>query len=133
MPERNRISHIGIAAIDGCQMASFFTAHLGGEVTSKTEYPELKQVSTMVRIGECDLEIMEPTSEDGVVGKFILKRGPGLHHISIQVNNILEMASKLETSGVQLIGKSFDDPHIRYMFISPKSTGGVLIELFERQ
>ncbi len=126
-----RIGHIGIAAADGNKMVSFFVEHLNGVLKSRTEYPERKQISNMVQIGDCELEIMEGTAPDGVVGKFLEKRGAGLHHISLQVKNLVELAEKLEASGVQLIGKDFEDPVVHVAFISPKSSGGVLIEMYE--
>ena len=132
MSDFKSLSHVGIAAADGMQMAKFFSEYLGGEVLSRDEYPEQDQISTMVRIGACELEIMEPLGDQGVVTKFLAKKGPGLHHISIQVTGIAQLAEKLEAAGIQIIGKQFSDPAAHYMFISPKSTGGVLIEVFER-
>ena len=126
-----RIHHTGIATADGQKMVSFFTEKLGGALLSSKEYPEMQQISHMVQIGECQLEIMESTSNDGVVGKYLAKKGAGLHHLSIEVKDIVSLADELESAGVQLLSKSLEDPHVRYMFISPKSSGGVLIELCE--
>ena len=125
-------AHVGIVAADGNKMVSFFTEHLGGVLEKQTEYPERKQISSMVRIGECQLEIMEGTAPDGVVGKFLEKRGAGLHHISLQVKNLKGLVADLEAAGVQIIAKSLEDPTIHIAFVSPKSSGGVLIEMFER-
>ncbi len=132
MSEMKSIRHVGIASADGMQMASFFSEYLGGEILSRDSYPEQDQISTMVRIGDCELEIMEPLGDQGVVTKFLAKKGPGLHHISIQVTGIAALAEQLEAAGIQVIGKNFADSSAHYMFISPKSTGGVLIEVFER-
>lgn len=132
MSDIKSLSHVGIASADGMQMANFFSKYLGGEILSRDEYPEQDQISTMVRIGACELEIMEPLGDQGVVTKFLAKKGPGLHHISIQVTGIAALAEQLEAAGIQVIGKNFTDPSAHYMFISPKSTGGVLIEVFER-
>jgi len=112
-------------------MVSFFVEHLNGVLESQTEYPERKQISSMVRIGECQLEIMEGTAPDGVVGKFLEKRGAGLHHISLQVKNLADLIRKLEAAGIRLIGKDLEDPVVHVAFIPPKSSGGVLIELYE--
>jgi len=125
------IAHIGIAAADGDKMVAFFTKYLNGILESRTEYPERMQISSMVRIGDCQLEIMEGTSPDGVVGKYLEKRGAGLHHISIQTSKLAELTESLEAEGVQIIGKDLNDPTVHVAFISPKSTGGVLVEMYE--
>lgn len=126
-----RLHHVGIATVNGQQTSEFFEKHLGGTLVSTTDYPEMKQVSRMVQLGECQLEIMEGTDPDGVVSKYIEKKGAGLHHISIEVRDLVALAEKLEASGILLLSKSLEDPHVRYLFISPKSTGGILIELCE--
>ncbi len=126
-----RIAHVGIVAANGSEMVSFFVEHLGGVLESRTEYPERMQISSMVRIGECQLEIMEGTSPNGVVGKFLEKRGPGLHHISIQVKDLAGLTAELEAKGIPLIGKDVTDPVVHVAFISPKATGGVLVEMYE--
>jgi len=126
-----RIAHVGIVAADGDKMVSFFTKYLNGVLESRTEYPERMQISSMVRIGECQLEIMEGTSPEGVVGKFLEKRGAGLHHISIQVKDLAALCETLEGEGIQLIGKDLTDPAVHVAFISPKATGGVLVEMYE--
>lgn len=126
-----KLAHVGIVAADGDKMANFFAKHLGGVIESKTEYAELQQISTMVRIGECCLEIMEGTSPSGVVGKFLEKHGAGLHHISLEVNDLNTLVSQLENAGILLIGKDLENPTVHVAFISPKATGGVLVEMYE--
>ena len=124
------IKHIGIAAAEGKKTADFYINNLGGIFLSEETYPEQNQVSFMVKIGDCDLEIMEPTGEYGAIAGFLTKKGPGLQHISIEVEGIVEIEQELTAKGIQIIGKNFDGP-ARYMFLSPKSTGGVLIEMYE--
>ena len=131
MSEIKGIVHVGVASPDGMQTAKFFSENFNGEVLSRAEYPEQDQISTMVRVGSCELEIMEPLGDQGVVTKYLEKKGPGLHHISIQVTDIKELADELEAKGIQVIGKQFTDPDVHYMFVSPKSTGGILIEIVE--
>ena len=125
-------AHVGVVAADGNKMVSFFTEHLGGVLEKQTDYPERKQISSIVRIGDCRLEIMEATAPDGVVGKFLAKKGPGLHHISLEVKNLKSFVSELEASGVEVIAKSLDNPTIHIAFVSPKASGGLLIEMYER-
>ena len=124
--------HVGVASANGLQTAEFFSENLGGEILSREAFPEQDQISTMVKIGSCALEIMEPLGGQGVVSKYLSKKGPGLHHISIEVTGIKELAEELEAKGIQIIGKQFENPAVHYMFISPKSTGGILIEVVEQ-
>ena len=131
MSEIKGLYHVGVASADGLQTAKFFSENFGGEVVFREEFPEQDQISTMVQVGPCALEIMEPLGDQGTVTKFLAKKGPGLHHISIEVTGIVELAEELEAKGIQLIGKQFEDPAAYYMFVSPKSTGGILIEVVE--
>jgi methylmalonyl-CoA epimerase len=85
----------------------------------------------MVPIGETRLELLEPTSDDSVIAKFIAKRGEGLHHISIRVPDLEGAVQKLKADGTRLVS---DEIKIgagghRYIFLHPSSTSGVLIEL----
>jgi methylmalonyl-CoA epimerase len=87
----------------------------------------------MVPVGETRLELLEPTSADSVIAKFIAKRGEGLHHISIRVPDIETAVQKLKSEGTRLVSdeiKTGAGGH-RYIFLHPSSTSGVLIELVE--
>jgi methylmalonyl-CoA epimerase len=87
----------------------------------------------MVPVGETRLELLEPTSEDSVIAKFIAKRGEGLHHISIRVPDLKTAVQKLQAEGTRLVSdeiKTGAGGH-RYIFLHPSSTSGVLIELVE--
>jgi len=131
MSEIKGLVHVGVASADGLQTAKFFSENFGGKLVFREEFPEQGQISTMVQVGPCALEIMEPLGDQGTVSKYLEKKGPGLHHISIEVTGIAELAEELEAKGLQIIGKQFDDPAVHYMFVSPKSTGGILIEIVE--
>ena len=87
----------------------------------------------MVPVGETRLELLEPTSDDSVIAKFIAKRGEGLHHISIRVPDLNAAVQKLRSAGTRLVS---DEIKIgagghRYIFLHPSGTSGVLIELVE--
>lgn len=127
----NKIGHIGIGAKEAQSVIRFFTEALGGTLISSKEEPEQQLISNMVQFGDCCLEIMETTTPDGVIGKFVAKRGPGLHHISLKVEGIEDFAASLEAQDVRIVGKNFENPSLKYMFIDPRSTGGVLVEMVE--
>lgn len=87
----------------------------------------------MVPVGETRLELLEPTSDDSVIAKFISKRGEGLHHISIRVPDLNAAVQKLKSGGTRLVSNEIKigaGGH-RYIFLHPSSTSGVLIELVE--
>ena len=87
----------------------------------------------MVPVGETRLELLEATSEDSVIAKFISKRGEGLHHISIRVPDLKAVVQKLKAEGTRLVSNEIKigaGGH-RYIFLHPSTTAGVLIELVE--
>jgi len=133
-----------------CEANSFALDHLGIAVRSladaKAIYEKLglpfsvEQVVpgenvrvVMVPVGETRLELLEPTSDDSVIAKFIAKRGEGLHHISIRVPDLKAAVQKLKSGGTRLVTEKIKvgaGGH-RYVFIHPSSGSGVLIELVE--
>jgi len=87
----------------------------------------------MIPVGESRLELLEPTTEDSTVAKFLAKRGEGLHHVSLRVPDLTAVVTKLKQDGVRLVS---DEIKIgagghRYVFVHPSSAGGVLLELVE--
>jgi len=125
------ISHIGIVVKNIDDVLSFLREFLGAEEVRRNEIPEAKQISSIVRIGNGFLELIEPTDPDGVAGKFLRTKGGGLHHICLLCENAVEFCENLEEKGVEIIGKMSDGPY-RGGFIHPKSSKGILFELKER-
>jgi len=124
------IDHLGIAVRSIAQARSFYEA-LGLEVVHE-ETVEQEQVRTaMIPAGEARIELLEPTSEDSPVGRFLAKRGEGLHHIALHVEDISGTLEALKAKGVRLIAEELQtgaDGHL-YFFIHPQSAGGVLVEI----
>ena len=84
-------------------------------------------------MGESRLELLEPTSEDSTIAKFIAKRGEGLHHVCLRVPDLAAAVARLKQDGVRLVSediKTGAGGH-RYIFVHPASAGGVLLELVE--
>jgi len=106
---------------------------LGLDVSAE-EVVETEQVRlVMVPLGESRLELLEPTSENSVIARFIAKRGEGLHHVSLQVPNLTAAVERLKKDGVRLVTDEIKvgaGGH-RYVFVHPSSAGGVLLELVE--
>jgi len=126
------INHVGIAVRNIDEVLGFLKEAYGAEEVSRTEFPQMKQVSAIVKIGDGYLELMEPTAPDGVVGKFIEAKGGGLHHISLLCDDLGRTCQALEDKGVQIIGKMLEGP-VKVAFVHPKSAKGLLWELAERE
>ncbi|MCJ7616322.1 MAG: VOC family protein [Desulfobacterales bacterium] len=125
------INHLGIVVKSIDEVVTFLQEVFGAEEISRIEFPELKQVSATVRIGDGCLELMEPTGPDGPVGKFMESKGGGLHHISLLCDDLVATSEKYEAQGLQVIGKMFDGP-FKVAFLHPKSSKGILFELAEK-
>jgi methylmalonyl-CoA/ethylmalonyl-CoA epimerase len=128
-----KIEHIGIATRELDDALSFWRDALGLEVVH-TEIVEEQGVRVaMLPIGEPRIELLEPTSDDSPVAKFIEKRGAGIHHIAVRVDDLRAMLRRLKESGVRLIDET---PRVGaggclVAFVHPSSANGVLLELVE--
>ena len=127
------IDHLGIA-VKSLSAAKAIYEKLGLAV-SPEEVVEAERVRlVMVPVGESRLELLEPTSEDSVIAKFLAKRGEGLHHVCLRVPDLAATVQKLKQDGVLLVSeeiKTGAGGH-RYVFVHPSSAGGVLLELVEK-
>jgi len=126
------LDHLGIA-VKSLESAKAIYELLGIAITGEEEIPAEKVRVAMVPLGETRLELLEATSEDSVIAKFIAKRGEGLHHISIRVPDLEAAVSMLKQNGVRFVSEQIGigaGDH-RYIFIHPSSAGGVLLELVE--
>ena len=126
------LDHIGIA-VKSLDAAKAIYEKLGIPVSNK-ETVESEQVRlVMVPVGDTRLELLEPLSDDSVIGKFISKRGEGLHHISMRVPDLSLAVARLKQDGVRLVSDEIKvgAGRHRYVFVHPSSTGGVLLELVE--
>lgn len=126
------IDHIGIA-VKSLAAAKSIYEKLGLKLAPE-ESVEAEQVRVvMVPLGESRLELLEPTSPDSVIAKFIAKRGEGLHHVSVRVPHLEAAVERLKKDGVRLLSEQIKigaGGH-RYVFVHPSSAGGVLLELVE--
>jgi methylmalonyl-CoA epimerase len=126
------IDHLGIA-VKSLDAAKAIYQKLGMTI-SPEELVEAEQVRVvMVPVGEARLELLEPTSENSVIAKFIAKRGEGLHHVSLRVPDLTAAVARLKKDGVRLVSEDIKigaGGH-RYVFVHPSSAGGVLLELVE--
>jgi len=126
------LDHLGIA-VRSLATAKSIYEKLGLPVTAEEVVDAEKVRVVMVPVGETRLELLEPTSDESVIAKFIAKRGEGLHHISMRVPDLVALVEKLKADGVRLVSNEIKvgaGGH-RYIFVHPSSAGGVLLELVE--
>jgi LAO/AO transport system kinase len=125
-----RLDHLGVAVKSIAAARGFYEAM--GMVVSHEETVEHEKVKTaMLPLGESRIELLEAAEEDSTIGKFVSKRGEGLHHVAVHVDGIDSMFAKLTAQGVRLASDSVRvgaGGH-RYFFVHPASTGGVLLEI----
>lgn len=130
----SRISHLGIAVKSLAEAGSFWD--LLGLREEHRETVESQKVTTSFRpVEESHVELLEPTSPDSPIAKFLEKKGPGIHHLCLEVDDIETVLEKLKASGIRLINETpIDGAHgCRVAFVHPASTGGILLELSEKK
>jgi len=128
-----KIDHIGIAVKDLDQAIRLYRDQLGLKIKAVEEVDQQKVKVAFVPISETNLELLEPTDPSGPVGKFIAKKGEGIHHISFNVSDLEGKLKQLREEGIELIDQEprYGAGGAKVAFLHPKSTGGVLIELCE--
>lgn len=129
-----KIDHVGIAVNDLEAALKLYRDQIGLECSGTEVVEEQKVKVAFFPVGQSKIELLESTDPDGPVGKFIEKKGEGVHHLSFRVSDIEERIKQLKEQGVALIDEKprYGAGGARIAFLHPKSTGGVLIELCER-
>lgn len=123
------IDHIAIAVKDIDSAARRYSKALGVDVTFETVESEGVRVA-ILRLENARLELISPTSNDGSIAAFLNKNGDGLHHIALRTDNIDSEVSRMQTCGLEFLGKIRDGAAgTKIIFIHPKSLNGVLTEL----
>ena len=128
-----KINHIGIIVQDIEEALKVYQKALGLELTRIEERPDREVNIAFLPVGDSDIELVQPTTKEGGVASFLEKRGEGLHHICLEVDDIEKALAELREKGIRLIDEQpRQGPHgERVAFIHPKSTHGVLFELYE--
>jgi len=128
-----RIHHLGIAVESLFTAIPVFEALLGKQPDSEESVGDQKVRVAMFSVGESHIELLEATSPESPIARFVAKRGPGIHHLTLTVPDLPKALGELEAKGVRLIDR---EPRVgagneRIAFLHPSSTAGVLIELVE--
>jgi methylmalonyl-CoA epimerase len=128
------IDHLGIA-VKSLKSAKAFYEQLGLKVVSEETVEHEKIRAAMIPVGESRVELLEATSEDSAIARFIAKRGEGLHHVALHVPNLSETVEELKKTGTRFVSDEIKvgaGGHL-YVFVHPSSAGGVLLELCQDQ
>ena len=133
MPNIKRVNHVAVVVEDMEKALSFWRDALGIELHELRDVPAEKSQVAFLPLEGSEVELVQPTSDDSGIAKYLAKRGPGMDHICLEVDDILDMMAQLRSKGVRLINK---EPRTttdgkKYAFIHPESTSGVLVELYE--
>ncbi len=132
MAKIKKINHIAIAVKDVEESLAFWRDALGLAVDHIEDVPSQKAEVVFIPVGDSEIELVRPTNPDTGVAKFIDEKGGGMHHLCLEVDHIDEMLMQLKAKGVRLINEvALELPGRKMAFIHPKSTSGVLVELYE--
>jgi len=128
-----RINHVALLVDDIEQALEFWRDVLGLELAHVEDAPDQGSIVAFLSTGDQEVELVKPTTESSGIARYLERRGPGLHHICLEVDDIQECLAQLKSRGVRLINP---EPTVgtggkRIAFIHPESTHGVLVELYE--
>ena len=128
-----RIDHIAIVVEDIGEARGFYEEALGLNLTHVENVEEQESIVAFFPTGGSEIELVQPTSNDSGVARYLAKRGPGIHHICLEVNDIQATLDDLKSRGVELINETptTGSGGKQIAFIHPRSTSGVLIELYQ--
>ncbi|NLX08972.1 MAG: methylmalonyl-CoA epimerase [Chloroflexi bacterium] len=129
----NRINHIAIVVEDLQAALGFWRDALGLPLHKTEENPGEDVNIAFLPLGESEIELLQPMSAESGIGKYLAKKGQGMHHVCVEVDDIEATIARLREHGIELIN---DTPKVReegtrYAFVHPKSAHGVLVELYE--
>lgn len=132
MAKIKKINHVAIVVADIDESLKFWQDGLGIKLDHVEDVPSQKSMVAFLPLGESEVELVKPTSQDSGVAKFLEERGGGMHHLCFEVDDIAGMLADLKVKGIRLINEEpLTLPGRKMAFVHPKSTGGVLVELYE--
>jgi methylmalonyl-CoA/ethylmalonyl-CoA epimerase len=127
------INHVAVVVSDMAQSLSFWRDALGIELHELRDVPAEKSQVAFLPLAGAEVELVMPTTDDSGIAKYLAKRGQGMHHLCLEVDDIVGMLAQLKAKNIRLIN---EEPRTaadgkKYAFIHPESTGGVLVELYQ--
>lgn len=133
MTRIKRVDHIAIVVDDIEAALGFWRDALGLKLQHTEEVPEQKSVIAFLPIGDSEVELVKPTTSDSGIARYLEKRGPGMHHVCFEVDDIHAALDSLKEKGVRLINETplNGSGGKKLAFVHPESSHGVLVELYE--
>lgn len=133
MTKIRKIDHVALVVEDIDEALTFWQDALGIDLTHREDVPREESAIGFLPVGDSKIELVQPTTSDSGIAKFLAARGPGMHHICLQVDDIDAMLANLREKNIHLIHEQAvtGDEGRRYAFIHPKAANGVLVELYE--
>jgi methylmalonyl-CoA/ethylmalonyl-CoA epimerase len=132
MAKMKKVNHIAVAVPDIEEALKFWRDAMGIDVHHVEDVPSQKSKVAFLPVGDTEVELVQPTSDDSGVAKFVAEKGGGMHHLCFEVDDVAAAMAELKEKGVRLLS---EEPNVlpgrKMAFIHPKSTGGVLVELYE--
>jgi len=133
MPTVKAVNHVAVVVDDMEKSLAFWRDALGIELHELRDVPAEKSQVAFLPLAGAEVELVMPTTDDSGIAKYLAKRGPGMHHLCLEVDDIAGMLARLKAKDVRLIN---EEPRVgadgkKYAFIHPESTGGVLVELYQ--
>ncbi|MFC1852752.1 methylmalonyl-CoA epimerase [candidate division CSSED10-310 bacterium] len=127
-----KISHLGMAVKDLEESREFYRSIFGLESSEPMIVGEGTMKVSLVEIGDAIIELLQPVGEEGVMAKFLQKRGEGFHHICYEVDDINTAIEAVKTKGMDVLGEPHQGAEGLVIFLHPRGTHGVLVELVEK-
>ena len=132
MAEIKKINHVAVVVADIDQALGFWQDALGLHLHHVEDVPSQKAVVAFLPVGDSEVELVKPTTDDSGLAKFLAEKGGGMHHLCFEVDDIDAKLAELKEKGVRLINETAQElPGRKMAFVHPKSTGGVLVELYQ--
>jgi len=133
MPQIKAVNHVAVVVEDMEKSLSFWRDALGIHLHELRDVPAEKSQVAFLPVAGAEVELVMPTTDDSGIAKYLAKRGPGMHHLCLEVDDIEGMMSQLKAKNIRLIN---EEPRTtsdgkKYAFIHPEATGGVLVELYQ--
>lgn len=133
MPAIKAINHVAVVVDDMEKSLSFWRDALGIPLHELRDVPAEKSQVAFLPLAGAEVELVQPTTDDSGIAKYLAKRGPGMHHLCLEVDDIEGMMAVLHEKNIRLIN---EQPRVaadgkKYAFVHPESTGGVLVELYQ--
>lgn len=133
MPQIKAINHVAVVVEDMDKSLAFWRDALGIDLHELRDVPAEKSRVAFLPLAGAEVELVMPTTDDSGIAKYLAKRGQGMHHLCLEVDDIDSMMTQLRSKNIRLIN---EEPRTaadgkKYAFIHPESTGGVLVELYQ--